>query len=366
MPALSERMSRIDTSRIRRAFDLSAKLKDPINLSIGQPHYATPEPILDAIAKAMREGKNSYTPTQGILPLRERISRKYKEVNGFDAAADDILISSGISSLIQLLFMATIDKGTRVLITDPCFLIYRSLLKFFNARIDTIPEAFTQSDLDAVRPGKIRLIIFCNPSNPTGYVMSSEQIAMLAKLADKRKATLVSDEIYELFDYEKKFVSAATIHPNTITLSGYSKTYSMTGLRLAAAHGPSEIIKAMTTLQQYTVVCAPAPVQWAGITALDLDMSSYAAAYKKNRDECVRALSGKVKFPEPGGAFYIFPNVGESEDTFVERAIEKRKLIVVPGSIFCERTDCIRISYATSPENLARGLDAFLDILASR
>ncbi len=363
MLPLSERMSRIDTSKIRRAFDLAAQLKDPINLSIGQPHYAVPEAITEAAAKAMRDGKNSYTPTQGILPLRERMARKFHEVNKFKASPDHILISSGISSLIQLLFLAVVDPGTRVLITDPCFLIYRSLLRFFNADVSTIPEEFTQEDLDRVPPGDFALIIFATPSNPTGYVMKKNQLEMLGRFADRRNATLVSDEIYELFDYEKSFTSAAAVHPNTITLSGFSKTYSMTGLRLAAMHGPEKIVKAMTTLQQYTVVCAPAPVQWAGITALDLDMSSYVEAYRKNRDACLKALTGKVKFPEPGGAFYVFPDIRENEDAFVERAIKEKQLLVVPGSIFCEKKTHVRISYAASPETLERGLAALLDLI---
>ena len=361
---LSERMTRIDTSRIRRAFDLAAKLKNPINLSIGQPHYGTPEPITEAIYKAMREGKNAYTPTQGILPLRERMVRKYKEINGFDAHVDQVLITSGVSSIIQLLLLATIDPGTRVLITDPCFLIYRSLLRYFGAEVSTIPEAFTQADLDQTAPGDFRLIIYASPSNPTGFVMDEARVRMLALFAEKRNALLVADEIYELFDYEKKFTSAAKHYPGTLTLTGYSKTYSMTGLRLAAAHGPETIIKAMTTLQQYTVVCAPAPVQWAGITALDLDMSSYVAAYRKNRDRCREALGKLVKFPEPGGAFYIFPEIPVHEDAFIERAIAEKELLVVPGSIFTEATNRIRISYAASDENLDRGLKALTELLA--
>lgn len=362
---LSERMTRIDSSRIRRAFDLAQKLKNPINLSIGQPHYSTPEPITEAISRAMKDGKNSYTPTQGILPLRERIARKYREVNGFEAHVDQILITSGVSSIIQLLFLATIDPGTRVLITDPCFLIYRSLLRFFNADVSTIPEAFTAADLDAVPPGDFRLIVYASPSNPTGFVMDEARIRLLAAFAEKRNALIVSDEIYELFDYEQKFTSAAKYYPNTLTLTGYSKTYSMTGLRLAAAHGPQSIITAMTTLQQYTVVCAPAPVQWAGITALDLDMSAYVAAYRKNRDRCRDALGKLVKFPEPGGAFYIFPEIPVHEDVFVERAVNEKELLVVPGSIFTEKTNRIRISYAASDETLERGLRALTELLGA-
>lgn len=360
---LSERMSRIDTSAIRRVFDLASKLPDPINLSIGQPHYPAPAGVVEAAAKALRDGKTAYTPTQGIVPLRERLSKKYLEVNGFKVSPDDILVSSGVSSLIQLLFMTMIDPGDRIVLTDPCFLIYRGLANFFGAQIEWLPENFTDEDLSAINTDRLKMILFCSPSNPTGRVMGEEQIRKLGNFSDKTGALLVSDEIYELFDYEKKFVSTAKIFPGAMTLSGFSKTYSMTGLRLASAAGPSDIIKAMTILQQYTIVCAPSDVQWAGIAALDLDMSSYVQMYKKNRDRCMEVLKGKVSFPSPDGAFYIFPDVGQNDDQFVQRAIQEKQLLIVPGNIFSRSDRNVRISYATSPEILERGLSAFMDLL---
>jgi aminotransferase len=361
---LSERMSRIDSSGIRKAFDLAAKLKDPINFSIGQPHYSAPVEITEAIAKALKDGATAYTNTSGILPLRERIARKYREVNGFTAHPDNILISSGVASLLQLLFMATIDKGTKVLITDPCFLIYRSMLSFFNADTITIPENFTAEDLASVKADGLKMILYSSPSNPTGYVMDRGRIEQLAQLASKTGALLVSDEIYELFDYEKQFVSAASVYPEAVTLTGFSKSYSMTGLRLAAATGPEALIKAMTTIQQYTVVCAPAPVQWGGITALDLDMSAYVAMYKKNRDLIASALKPYTKFPDPGGAFYIFPETPISGDEFIVKAVNEKNLILVPGSIFSENKNSIRISYAAGEETLQRGIEALTSLYA--
>lgn len=372
----SERMTRIDTSEIRRMFALAGTLKSPINLSIGQPHFTAPPEVQSEITAALGRGQTAYTQTQGIAPLRERLARKFREQNNFDAHPDNILISSGVSSLIQLLFLATIDPGDRVLLTDPAFLIYRSLLEFLGAKTEYIPENFSAADIDAYRQNTkgsavsakpLKLIIFCSPSNPSGHIMTPEQLRLLANLAEDTGAALVADEIYELFDYEDSFTSAAAIYPQTVTFMGYSKSYSMTGLRLAAATGPEAIIKAMTTLQQYTVVCAPAPVQWAGIAALDVDMSGYVDEYRKNRDYVLERLEsnprGKVKFTHPAGAFYVFPQIAGSDRDFVERAIKEKELLVVPGRIFSRATDRVRISYATDRATLERGLDAFLDLL---
>lgn len=363
----SERMSRIDTSEIRRLFALAGTLKNPINLSIGQPHFPAPEQIRAAITEALARGATAYTQTQGILELRERLARKFQTVNGIATSPDRILVSSGVSSLIQLLFMVTIDPGDRVLLTDPAFLIYRSLLEFMGARPEYIPENFTAADIDAWRASGdatgIKLIIFCSPSNPSGHVMSRQQLGLLAGLAEDLGALLVADEIYELFDYEGAFRSAGAIYPNTVTFMGYSKSYSMTGLRLAAATGPAAIIAAMTTLQQYTVVCAPSAVQWAGITALDLDMSEYITQYRRNRDYCLERLRGHMEFSHPAGAFYVWARVPGNDREFVERAIKEQELLVVPGRIFSRETDRIRISYATDEETLARGMDALLALL---
>ena len=363
---LSARMGRIDVSAIRRVFDLAESLKDPINLSIGQPHYPAPERVRKALADAALNGQTAYTKTQGIQPLREALARKYTERNRIETTPDQVLVSSGVASLIQLLMLATIDPGDRVLLTDPAFLIYRSMLDFYGAEVVTIPETFTTEELDAVDTAGVKLVIYCSPSNPTGFVMDANRIRALAGVADKNGAVLVADEIYELFDYDGAFVSAGSIYENTLTLSGFSKSYNMTGLRLSYATGPAKLLKAMTTLQQYTVVCAPSAVQWAGLAALDEDMSPYVDAYRRNRDRCIERLQGKMNFTHPGGAFYIFPELpGEDADdfAFVERAIKEKQLLLVPGHIFTESRRYLRLSYAAEPDVLERGLDGLVDLL---
>lgn len=356
----SERMKYIDTSQIRKMFDLAQKLKDPINLSIGQPHFPTPQPIIEAMNKALKEGKTFYTMTQGIPELREKLAEKFYKKNNIQTSPENILVSSGVSSLLVLLFMATIDPEDEILVIEPAFLIYRGLISFFRGREILLNQNFTKEDIEKLKFKKLKLILFSSPSNPTGYILKKDQILALSELAEKTGAILVSDEIYELYDYDAQFISAGSIYPKTLTLMGFSKSYSMTGLRLSAATGPKNLIHSLTILQQYTIVCAPTPVQYAGIIALDLDMSSYVDYYKKNRELLKQELKNLTEFYEPEGAFYIFAktpqNINDLE--FCEKCIQNYELLMVPGRIFTNQTNWIRISYAVDRKVLERGIEA--------
>ncbi|MFN3605004.1 MAG: pyridoxal phosphate-dependent aminotransferase [Leptonema sp. (in: bacteria)] len=357
---LSKRMDSIDTSQIRKMFDLAQKLKNPINLSIGQPHFPTPKPILEAMNKALYENKTSYTMTQGILELREKLVEKFYKKNKIQTSPDSILISSGVSSLLLLLFMAIVEPEDEVLLIEPTFLIYRGLVSFFQGKEILISQHFTKEDLEKLKFQKLKMILFSTPSNPTGYILKKEQILELAELAEKTKAVLVSDEIYELYDYDNLFISPGSLYPKTLTLMGFSKSYSMTGLRLSAATGPKNLIQALTKLQQYTIVCAPTPVQYAGITALDVDVSSHIEYYKKNRDRLKEELKKFTELYEPEGAFYIFTKIPSNWNDleFCEYCIQNYELLVVPGRIFSNQNQWIRISYAVDQETLERGIEA--------
>ncbi|MEQ8353105.1 MAG: aminotransferase class I/II-fold pyridoxal phosphate-dependent enzyme [Leptospiraceae bacterium] len=355
---LSERMNHIDTSQIRRMFDLAAKLDSPINLSIGLPHFPTPEPIVEAARKALSENKTAYSQTQGIIELRQRLCEKFAESNGFQTRPEDILVTSGVASILQLLFLTTIDPGDEVLLIEPSFLIYRGLSGFFGAKQRTVSEDFKPEALDSLKFDRLKLILYSSPSNPTGRILSADQIKALGNLADRTGALLCSDEIYEIFDYDGKFNSAASIYDQAVTMMGFSKSYSMTGMRLAAVTGPEELIKAMTTLQQYTIVCAPTPHQWAGLAALDTDMTAQVNDYRKRRDFLAGELKVHYEFGPPDGAFYLFAKVPEDSLSFVQRGIDEHQLLVVPGSIFTDRGNWIRISYAAPDETLERGARA--------
>lgn len=356
---LSQKMSRIDSSPIRKAFELARSIENPINFSIGQPHFPCPAPIVEAMKQALDEGKTSYTLTAGIPELREAIAEKYRRVNNIPyATADRVLVTSGISSSLFLLFNALVDPGDECLIVSPYFLMYPSMLGFYGAKVHTVHDSFEESDLKKWESKKLKLILFSTPSNPTGRILSKEQLSALAKLAEKTGAYLISDEIYELFDYDHKFTSIGADYEKTITLSGFSKTYNMTGLRLSSILSPLDVTKALTTLQQYTVVCAPAPVQWAGITALQTDMSSYIQDYKEKRDYVFDELKDYYEIGKSDGAFYYFLKVPIQDEEFVKKAVELEKLILVPGYIFCEDHSHVRLSFACEWEQLKKGISA--------
>ena len=257
--AFSDRARGIDASGIRRVFDLAAQLEDPVNLSIGQPHYDVPAEVKTAIERAVADGKNAYSPTQGIAPLVERIEREVAGTYGHaDRAA---FVTSGTSGGLMLALMAVVNPGDEVVGFDPYFVMYKHLTTLCGGRfvgVDTYPDF--RIDVEKVRAAitpRTRAILCNSPANPTGAVMTEAEARGLADLAAETNLPLISDEIYELFAHDGGFVSPARFHENTIVVGGCSKTYAMTGLRCGWAHGPREFVQQMAKLQQYTFVCSP-------------------------------------------------------------------------------------------------------------
>ncbi|GBF49511.1 aspartate/tyrosine/aromatic aminotransferase [Leptospira ryugenii] len=352
----------MDSSPIRKAFELARTIENPINLSIGQPHFPCPPNIIEAMNRAAIDGKTAYTLTAGIPELKEAMAEKYQIQNGIEYAKPDrILVTSGISSALFLLFNALVNPGDDCLVVSPYFLMYPSMLKFYGANLLTVDESFTSEELSVFSSKKLKLIIYSNPSNPTGKVLSKEQLRGLANLAEKTGAYLISDEIYELFDYDKQFYSIGKEYEKTITLTGFSKTYNMTGLRLATILADEVVIKTLTTLQQYTVVCAPSITQWAGIEALKTDMSSYIQDYREKRDFVYDSLKAHYEIQKSGGAFYFFFKVKDTDEEFLQKAV-KKKLILVPGYIFSPSKHHMRLSFATDWDNLKRGMKALVEL----
>ena len=359
-PWIAERAAALDSSGIRKVFDLAATMTDPINLSIGQPDFEVPEPIADAAVAAIREGKNGYSVTQGIEPLRAAIqTRVDAEYPGTDRS---VLITSGTSGGLVLAMLALIDPGDEVLVFDPYFVMYRSLVEMVGGRcvlIDTYPDF--RIDLDRVAgqiTSRTKMILLGSPANPTGVVASAAEVRGLAELARARDVILVSDEIYREFCYDAPMLSPAASNGRVLVLDGFSKTYGVTGWRIGFAHGPAEVIETMTMVQQYTFVCAPHPLQWGAVAALKVDMRSQIDAYRRRRDLLVDALAADYELVRPGGAFYAFPRVpaGTTGTEFVQRAIEEN-LLVIPGGIFSRHDTHVRISYATDEATLERGIE---------
>jgi aspartate aminotransferase/aminotransferase len=358
-------MRLIDASGIRKVFDLAAKLPDPINLSIGQPHFDTPEPIKQAIYAAVAAGKNAYSQTQGIGPLVEKLqSRVDAEYRHPDRK---VFVTSGTSGGLMLALLTLVNPGDEVIVFDPYFVMYKHLTSVAGGRvvpINTYPKFGL--DIAKVRASitpRTKVILFNSPCNPTGYVASESETRQLAELAAEHEIALISDEIYRAFCYDAPFVSPAQFNPRTIVIDGFSKSHSMTGWRLGWMHGPESLMQQMIKLQQFTFVCAPQPVQWAGLSALDVDISGSVDEYRRKRDFLLRELSPHYEIGPAGGAFYLFVKApwGTGSE-FVATAIQ-HNLLVIPGNVFSSQDTHFRISYAADDRTLQRGVEVLKQLV---
>jgi aspartate aminotransferase/aminotransferase len=356
---IADRMQLIDASGIRKVFDLAAKMKDPINLSIGQPHFDTPQPLKEALYKAVEAGRNAYSQTQGIAPLLEKAQKSIDREHGH--ADRQVFITSGTSGGLMLALLTLVNPGDEVIAFDPWFVMYKHLTTLAGGKvvpISTYPDF--RIDLDQVRDritGRTKAILFNSPANPTGRVAAETEVRALAELCREKDIALISDEIYRSFCYDRPLVSPAKFNDRTIVIDGFSKSHSMTGWRIGWCHGPRDIIQQMIKLQQFTFVCAPHPVQWAGIEAWDFDVSDRTAEYRQKRDYMLRELSSLYDIQGADGAFYLFVKAPWGTGTeFVQKAIEN-SLLIIPGNVFSARDTHFRISYAATQETLERGVE---------
>ena len=362
---VSDRARKVDASGIRRVFDLAAKLKDPINLSIGLPDFDVPDAAKQVACDAIHSGENRYTPTQGIAPLRERIAADHGVPVG------QVFVTSGVSGGLFLSILACVNPGEEVAFLDPYFVMYRHLATMaggVSVAIDSYPDfRFDAGKVEAKLTDKTKLLILNTPANPTGVTMSESDVKAAAALAEKHDLMVVSDEIYVPFLYgdATDVPSISTLYDKTILLRGFSKTYGMTGWRLGYAIAPEPIVEQMIKLQQYTYVCAPSPFQHAALAALDLPTDEHIKNYRVKRDIVADTLGGTFELTTPDGAFYAFPKVPEhlglTATQFVEKAIEKN-VLVIPGSVFSSRDTHFRISFATTDEKLREGCQRLCDL----
>jgi aspartate/methionine/tyrosine aminotransferase len=357
---IADRMRHIEVSGIRKVFDLAANLKNPVNLSIGQPHFPVPTAIKQAARAAIDQDKNGYTVTQGIPELRAKL--KADLTRRYPGQQDrEVFITSGTSGGLVLALLSVINPGDEVVFFDPYFVMYPHFIAIAGGKsviLDTYPDF--QIDIKKVAAAitpRTKAIIVNSPGNPTGYVPPRETLRDLAVLAQERKLLLLSDEVYRSFCYDRPFASPLEFNPDTVVFDGFSKTYGMTGWRLGFCHGPRRLIDEMIKLQQFTYVCAPSIAQWAGVAALDYDVSTIVADYKRKRDRLVAGLEDHFELARPGGAFYVFPKVpwGTGQE-FVAEAI-RNNLLTIPGAVFSQRDTHFRISYAASDETLERGIE---------
>ncbi|MCA8942095.1 MAG: pyridoxal phosphate-dependent aminotransferase [Planctomycetes bacterium] len=350
-------------------FELIASMDDPINFSIGQAHFDAPEPLVEAACKAIRDGANRYTVTQGIPELNERILDSLERRSGF--RPPECFVTSGVSGGIMLSFLVLLNPGDEILLPDPNFIMYRHLANLCEAEIkyyDLYPNwRIDPDEVASLVTEKTKVIFLNSPSNPTGGVMDLAAIEAVVRAAERVGAWVISDEIYDAFVYDGNFASPIGMYDRVLQLGGFSKTYGVPGWRMGYATGPADLLDKMRMLQQFSFVCAPAPFQYAiAEAAFDLDMSDWIDAYREKRDRLVAELHPSYELVPPGGSFYAFPKFpGQStEATFQQAAIES-KLLVVPGSAFSRRDTHFRLSFAAPDSEIERGLGV-LNELAER
>ena len=361
---IAERMSRIDASGIRKAFEMAKAMKDPINLSIGLPDFDVADPVKDAACEAIRAGRNQYSVTQGVPELRSKLQAGVEAA--FHHADREVLVASGTAGGLMLAICVVVDPGDEVIVFDPYFVMYNHQITLAGGKsvvIDTYPDfRIKAEDVAAAITPRTKAVIVNSPANPTGIVATADELQKLALLCKEKNVLLISDEVYRTFCFDRPFASPAEWNEDVLVVDAFSKSYGMTGWRLGFAHGPSRLIQEMAKLQQFTFICAPTPLQYAGVVALDQDLTPHVEAYRRKRDLVVAALKDDYELPHPEGAFYAFPRApwGTASE-FVAEAI-RRELLIIPGNVFSRRDTHFRISYAVSDEVLKRGLDVLRDM----
>ena len=364
---IADRMRLIEASGIRKAFDMSKSMKDPINLSIGLPDFDVAEPVKAAAIEAIEHGRNAYTVTQGIPELRGKIQADVDAA--FGHGDRQVLVTSGSSGGLLLALCSVVNPGDEVIVFDPYFVMYGNLVALAGGKtvlVETYPDFRIDPDkVAAAMTSRTKCVIVNSPANPTGVVASAEAMKGLAELCRKKHVLLISDEVYRSFCYDHPFATPASWNDQVLVVDGFSKAYGMTGWRLGYAHGPARVIQEMAKLQQFSFVCAPSMVQYAGIVALEQDLTAQVDAYRRKRDAVVAALNDAFDLAYPEGAFYAFPRAPWGTGTeFVAEAI-RHNLLIIPGNVFSRRDTHFRISYAVDDATLAKGLDVLRELARS-
>lgn len=367
---LALRVKNLHVSGIRKIFNRAAAMTDCIDLSIGQTDFDVPPQIKESAQRAIRDGLNRYTETGGIVQLRDAIHRQIKERYG--VSCEKVFVTAGVSGGLVLAFLTLVNPGDEVLISDPYFIVYKVLVEQFGGKpvfYDTYPDfKLRREEIESKITGKTKLIVINTPQNPTGACYSREELEMVADVAAKNNLLILSDEAYDRFDYEGEFVSTLTVYPNTIMLSGFSKSFGMPGWRIGYAAGPKPILDKMETLQQFTYVCAPAPFQKACAENLDIDLTTCIAAHRRKRDLVYNGLKDRYAFIKPLGALYAFIKVpweGKTGTQFVEACLD-RKLLLVPGGAFSQRDTHFRLCFGAPDEKLQAGIAILNDLADGR
>ena len=372
---LNQKIQGIQPSGIRKFFDILEEMKDAISLGIGEPDFVTPWHIRDAGIYSLERGYTKYTSNAGMAELRREIASYLARRFGLHYHfADQILVTVGGSEGIDLAIRCLVNPGDEVIVPVPSFVCYGPLVEMAGGTpvyLEMKAEnefRLTADELRSAITDKTKLLVLPFPNNPTGAIMTREDLCAIAEVLRDTNIMVLSDEIYGELTYTGRHVSPATIpgmRERTIVTSGFSKSYAMTGWRLGYLTAPAPLAKQMLKIHQYAIMSAPTTSQFAAVEALrngDEDIAMMKAEYNRRRRFLVNGLRGLgIECFDPDGSFYVFPNIkpfGMTSEAFCEKLLYDYKLAVVPGSAF---GDCgegyVRISYAYSVEHISKALD---------
>jgi len=360
---------------LAQAQALEAKGVDVVHLEIGEPDFDTPRNICDAGIKAINDGYTHYCPSQGIPALRVEVAKEMERTRGISVSPDRIIITPGAKPIIFYSILALLDKGDEAIYTNPLFPIYESMINFSGATAVPIPlreELDFRFDIDELRSKitpRTKLIFLNSPQNPTGGVLEESDIRSIAEIAQEYDLTVFADEVYEYILYEGNHYSIASLPgmlDRTILLSGFSKTYAMTGWRMGYAVMPPQLVDPVVRMITNSVSCTAPFIQYAGIEAITGPQDSVqkmVEEFRQRRDLIVEGLN-KIKGVScrlPKGAFYVFPNVKEVGMECKELAnylLSEAGVATLAGTDFGEYGEgYLRLSYATSQDNIKKALE---------
>lgn len=374
MSFVSEKSKATPRSLVREMFEMQAGLDNVVSFALGEPDFDAPAHAVQAAVDSLRRGETHYTPNAGIPALREAVARSYQE-RGLDYRSQEVIIGAGAISILCLACTAVLDIGDEVLLPDPGWANYQGLITQVGAV--PVPIRMTEEngfmydveDLRAAITPRTKLILVNSPSNPTGGVASADNLRKIADLAKEKNLYILSDEIYhELLWDGSAYTSIASfpgMKERTILVDGLSKKYAMTGFRVGWAAAPEEVVAAMTKLLENVISSVNEGVQWAGVAALTGDQScvkNMLDHYRRRREIIVDGLNRipRLSCLPPKGAFYAFPNIsqtGLSSRDFAIRLLQETHTVVAPGAGFGAGGEgFIRLSYATSEDNIQEGL----------
>lgn len=372
---ISDKAAALKPSGIRKFFDILETMSgDVVSLTVGQPDFVTPWHIRVAGIDSLKDGKTYYTSNSGTPELREEIARYLKRRFSLDYdGKTEVLVTVGGSEAIDLAIRAIVEDGDEVIIPDPSYVCYAPMTTLAGGvpvMIKTKEEnnfKITPDELRAAITPRTKLLIMPYPNNPTGAIMTREDLLGLADVLRDTNVAVLSDEIYGELTYGRQHCSFAAIEgmkERTILVSGFSKAYAMTGWRLGYLACPPPILKHILKIHQYAIMCAPTTAQLAAIEAMrngDADVDMMRAEYDRRRAYILGGLRAMgIDCFEPEGAFYVFPNIskfGMTSDEFCNRLLQEEKLAIVPGSAFGESGEGFaRLSYAYSLQHIGKAL----------